>query len=377
MRTQTRRTGTSGHGRIWARRWLGAAVAACLLALGAAGALAASTPRFSATPRAAPRSTAFLVRKQYSGPFDQVSVRDGRVLGVAVRTPPATAANVSLPHRAADGALWLTASTGPRDASPFTGPHTCPAGGCPTKPDSCGGIVARVDPVTHRTRTEFVPPPSVLVRDAVPDRESRRIAYVERKCGNTSFNAYVLVRDLVSKRKWTIGAGGRCHGFVGPPSWSADGSKILFTYPPPGRLPAVPLPQGACQQWRPGEIAIVPAQRTGRISRSELTPARRGCGYDAASYDRTGVIAIEVCGPIDPSHDTASLVQLNPKLRPVSRTSLPAEPNGTSVSVNARTGKVLVYEFHGHFSADVWIYADHHLRRVVEDRDGSDLQVGW
>ncbi len=145
-------------------------------------------------------------------------------------------------------------------------------------------------------------------------------------------------------------------------------------------------------------IAIVPAHESQPvIPAHDLTHAAKGCGYDAASYDPEGIVAIKVCGQpagIFYNYNRAYLVQLNAKRRVVRQLPLAPRSDGASLSVS-RTGAILISEYQAPEYArpptsgpappplvasqvDIWTYVHQHLRlRHVYKNNGYSIVSSW
>jgi hypothetical protein len=352
--------------------------AGLLVGAGALGVAAASTVggppalTVTATGRVGPRPGTF-VAQWASGGFtgvEQFSARSGRPIGPVASVP--SSADASGPVRAEDGALWLTVTTGP-DYRNDT------AGGDPA-PDSCDGEVERLDPRTSATQVELAAPRSILIGEAVPSPDGRRIAFLAGGCAASYFDAHIVVRDLTSRRQLSIGAAAaRCHA-VSAVSWSPDGSRLVFAYAPANPAAGPPPPQGTCTEPEAGELAVVPASRpTAQISRADLTPARSGCEYDSAVFDSLGVAAIETCGP--PGYlGSAHVVQLDRRMRRQGSATLVPGADGATISIDPRTGQMLISEYEipqdtpsGQPENDIWTFDGRrvHLIRTYTTADGD------
>jgi len=205
--------------------------------------------------------------------LEEFSLNTGRRVRQLARLPE----DVSDPHTGPDSMAWLTLSTGPRDRN-----NT--AGGDPA-PNSCSGRVVRLDLATGESQTVLSFPSSKLVGGAVPNPSGRRLVMLAGTCDRSYFNEHLLAKDLRSAQEWTIGADAApCHA-LSTPSWSSNGSKLVFAYGPANsseRLPETPsndLGKGVCTQNRPGEVAVVPAERSSQFSSARLIPPPKGCSY--------------------------------------------------------------------------------------------------
>jgi hypothetical protein len=105
------------------------------------------------------------------------------------------------------------------------------------------------------------------------------------------------------------------------------------------------IPKGTCQEPGSGELAVFSTAASTEIKAADLTPARSGCGYTTAVFDRQGVVAVETCG--DHGLGPASLVQLNNSLIPASRFDLAPGSDPTSLAPDPAGSRVLVAEYEG------------------------------
>jgi hypothetical protein len=203
--------------------------------------------------------------------------------------------------------------------------------------------------------------------------------------GCTRFAAWhYVVADLRTGRSVAIGAANApCH-VAYQPSWSTDGQALTFAWAP-SVLPAgarAPTGVGAdsCQQWGHGEIAVVPAGRSGPVAQAELHAAPKGCGYVAAAFDAAGIVAVKDCGGQGDWLGTATLVQLSTRFVPVRQLSLPPRPDGVTLSVAPGGKNVLVDEYQAAATATPgnipteWLIAfdGHALRTILRDHTGVD-----
>jgi Tol biopolymer transport system component len=302
--------------------------------------------------------------------LEEFSLSDGRPVRQLASLPE----DASGPHTGPEGTAWLTMSTGPRERN-----NT--AGGDPA-PNSCSGSVVRLDLPTRESKTVLSFPSSQLVDDVVPNPSGQLLAMLAGTCDRSYFNQHLLVKDLRSGQEWTIGADAApCHALY-TPSWSPDGSKLVFAYGPANsseRLPETPrsgLGKGVCTQNRPGEVAVVPAERSSQLSSARLIPPPKGCSYQAAVFDRQGIAAVDGCEQGTPRayaglgdyQGDAYLVQLNGRGRTVLRLALRRESNITRLASDPSAGLVFVSEGQGENTRPafdwVWTFDGHRLRAV-------------
>jgi hypothetical protein len=301
--------------------------------------------------------------------LEEFSLSDGRPVRQLARLP----AGASEMHTGPDGTVWLTESSGPRERNDT-------AGGDPA-PNSCSGKVVRLDLATGESETVLSFPSSTLVDEAVPNPSGQRLVMLAGTCARSYFNQHLLVKDLGSASQWTIGADAApCHE-ISTPSWSTDGSRLVFAYGPASssRLPEVPtsgLGRGVCTRSRPGEVAIVAADHYSQFSSARLIPPAKGCSYQAAVFDRDGVAAVEACeqgaapeyaGLGDDDGD-AYIVQLNSRGRMLFRRALRRESNITRLASDPSSDLVLVSETEGENARPafewIWTFDGHWLRAV-------------
>ncbi len=327
------------------------------------------------TARVDPAPTGPLFLSLWQSPHDsetvleEFSLSDGRPVRQLATLPE----DVSEMHTGSASTVWLTMTVGPRERN-----NT--AGGDPA-PNSCSGRVERLDLATGESQTVLSFPSSKLVDEAVPNPSGQRLVMLAGTCTRSYFNQHLLVKDLRLKRQWTIGADAApCHE-ISTPSWSTDGSRLVFAYGPANssRLPETPtndLGKGVCTRNRPGEVAVVSAEHSSQFSSAQLIPPPRGCSYQAAVFDRHGIAAVEGCEQGTPPEyaglgdddGDAYLVQLNSHGRTVLRLALRRESNITRLASDPSSGLVLVSESQGENTRPafdwIWTFDGHRLRAV-------------
>jgi hypothetical protein len=168
-----------------------------------------------------------------------------------------------------------------------------------------------------------------------------------------SFNEHIVVRDRRSGRRWTIGADAApCHA-LGIPAWNPASSLLVFPYGPSVLSPHAHLPGGTCEAARFSRLVVVPAQRSSHTIAWKLIPADHGCSYQAATFDRWGMAAIEGCvqgeppGQYSVNGGNAYLVQLTARGHVMQRLKLARGYNEGDIANDPRTGTVLVSEYQG------------------------------
>lgn len=299
--------------------------------------------------------------------LEQFSLTDGRRLRALATVASGLGVHVANPHADSRGGVWITFSSGPR--------CTNGTAGCGPAPNSCSGRTVRFDPAAMSTATELSFPRSVLISDAQPSPTGRFIALTTGGCATSFFNEHIVVRDLRSGRRWTIGADAApCHA-LGAPAWSPDGSQLVFPYGPSVLPRHAHVPGGTCEAARFSRLVVVSAQRSSRTTAWKLIPADHGCSYQAATFDRWGIAAIEGCVQGEPrghysvNGGNAYLVQLNAHRRVMLRFKLARGYNQGDIANDPRNGTVLVSEYQGAnqgFPVFNWVWAfDGHTLRTI------------
>jgi hypothetical protein len=300
--------------------------------------------------------------------LEQFELSGGRRLGALARVTGSPGV-ISDPHLGPQGDVWLTLSSGPRYQSGV-------AGGDPA-PDSCSGQVVRFDPSTRATSIELTFPSSELVTDAVPSPNGRLVVMPGGGCSTSYFNEHLVVRDLRTGVQWTIGADAApCHALFDA-AWSPDSTRLVFPYGPSTLSPHNRfVPAGTCAAPRFSRLAVVPASHATPVRSWKLIVADTGCSYMAATFDRSGIAAIEGCakdappGDLnDPNGGDAYLVQLDRRGHIVLRLQLARGFDGGDIATDLRTGVVLVSEYQAANQGIpvfnwVWAFNGHTLRTI-------------
>lgn len=301
--------------------------------------------------------------------LERFSLTNGRPLGAVARLLAGPGVQVSDPHALPDGPVWLTISTGPKSRGDGDGGDPAPG--------SCSGRVERVNAASGKSAAVLTFPRSVLITDTVPSPNGRLVVMAGGGCATSYFNEHLIVEDLKTDKRWTIGADAApCHALFDA-SWSANSSHLVFPYGPSTLSPNSHfVPHGTCEAPRFSRLAVVSSNHTTPISAWRLVKADRHCSYMAATFDRRGIAAIEGCTTgappglgNSPTSGDAYLVQLNRHDREVLRVQLSRGFEGGGIAANPATGTVLVSEDHagpeGKPAYDtVWAFNGHTLRTI-------------
>jgi hypothetical protein len=272
--------------------------------------------------------------------LEEFSLADGRPVRRLATLKVEQGTDLAMPTVDRSGEAWLTFSSGPRCTSNVSG--------CGPAPNSCSGRVLRLNLSSGQGATPLRFPPSQLVGDVVPSPNGERVVEVGGGCASSFFNAHLIVRDLRFGREWTIGAdAARCHD-LGTPSWNAGGTQLVFPYGPSVLSKrAVQPAAGTCEAPKFDRLVIVSAEHQSKSTSWNLIRAGHGCSYQAATFDRWGVAAVEGCvqgepaGQYSVSIGDAYLVQLSHRDQVIRR--LPLQPGWETGSVSTESdGMVLV-----------------------------------
>lgn len=312
--------------------------------------------------------------------LETFSLRNGAPLGTLVTFagPRRLESGPSTPEPAA-GSLWFTLSRGPFYQNDTNG-------GDP-KPDSCASEVVRLDPSNREQTTVLRFPSSALTDGVAPSPNGRVLMLSTGGCATSYFNQHFLVVNDRTGRRFAIGAHlTPCHE-LGPPAWNAGGTDVVFPYGPSRLSPGTHfVPDGTCASHLASGIAVVRVRPGARIDARRLIAPPKGCSFQSAVFDRSGIAAVEGCerhafGEPEGSYDSgpAYLVQLNQRKKVVLRLPLRPGSDTTSLQADPRTGVVLVSEQEAQRGAKegldwVWQYSGRRLR-FVKAYSGGDTQV--
>jgi hypothetical protein len=169
------------------------------------------------------------------------------------------------------------------------------------------------------------------------------VAYLTEGCQDYE-GWYLVVRNLQTGSVHSVGRTDAPCDDLSTPSWSADGRSLIFSWTPAVATITSVAPQSACRAslTPEGSIVVVGADYRGPIPAARGL-ADQGCGYVAASFDRWGAAAVEVCGLA--IGGSTKFVQLSRSLRPEQRRPLPDSADGVSVSTAPGGAEVAVDEY--------------------------------
>jgi hypothetical protein len=312
--------------------------------------------------------------------LERFALTNGRPLGALARLPGGSGVQLSGPHAVNDGSVWLTVSRGPRYRSGV-------AGGDPA-PDSCSGQIVRFAPTTGRPAAVLTVPHSTLLGAAVPSPNGRSVAMVVGGCATSFFNEHLTVENLRTGRRFTLGTDAApCHALFDV-AWNPSGTQLVFPYGPSTLTPhSRYVPNGTCTEPRFSRLVVVSAQHTTSLHAWRLLGPDAGCSYQAASFARWGLAAIEECTrgrlaghQTAPALGNAYLLALTAHGRQIARVPLAPGYDAGDIAANPVTGTVLVSEYQAANQGFpvynwVWAYNGHTLRVIHRYRNQDSATV--
>jgi hypothetical protein len=225
---------------------------------------------------------------------------------------------------------------------------------------------------------------SVLTADAVPSPDGQTIATVLAGCSTSFFNEHLLVENLATGKRFSLGADAApCHA-LSDAAWSPSGAQLVFPYGPSILSPHTRfVPHGTCTAPRSSGLVVVSALHTTPVYAWKLIRPDAGCSYDAATFDQSGLAAIEECtrgrlaGPKrSPGLGATFVVQLNDHWREALRLPLAPGYDGGAIAADPSTGTVLVSEYQAAnqgFPVYDWVWAfNGHVLRTVHRYPNRD-----
>ncbi len=288
------------------------------------------------------------------------SLRDGRRLQTITTVETIIGRFLTLSGSQSGGVL-ATASK-PADC-------TSDVAGCGPVPDTCRTEVSRLS--DGRLVPLFAAAESVFIDQAVASPDGRSVATVAEPC--TQGSTQLVVRDLANGTQRSIGTGlPRCTD-LGNPAWNSTGSELVIPY---GAVPNPhqKFPAGICPVPHYAELAIASALHPSRTSGWPLVAADPGCSFLAATFDPSGIAAVEGCrlkgqsdSYIDPGLGQARLLQLNRTDQVIARLDL--KPGWEEGEITTEpSGRVLI-------SQDQPANEPYPERDSVWEFDGHDLRL--
>jgi hypothetical protein len=258
--------------------------------------------------RCAPGSNSLI--KECKGPstlvegLDLFSLSDGRRIATLAPVPSGSGVSVDAPAGAASGLLLLTSTT----------PAPCTVKGameCDTYvPDSCRNTVLRMTPSQPTPTPLFTVSGALTIGAAIPSPDGSQAAYTAQPCTGTHPAPRLYVRDLGTGLSRPIVTTNFCSS-IGRPAWNAAGTELVFPFQPSndrpvngglafGGLVCAPgdkhgFPRNDPRLSDGWDLAIAAAAATMQSRNLRLITPARGCDFDAAVFDATGIAALEGC----------------------------------------------------------------------------------
>jgi hypothetical protein len=274
--------------------------------------------------------------------IDRFSLVTGAKIGIIARLRVPYVTAVWPPHRfGAHHYLMVVSHPAVCTAQSLTGTE-----GCEPTPNTCAGRVETINTTNQRTATMWKEPRTAWLVDAVPSPDDRALAMVYGPCDDTG-PKYLAVQSLTGGHGFKDGVATHRCGEVPYVAWSRDGSKLVF--------PSVPRASGpdadcgadslAADDGLGVRLSVVPALRpSGSASWAQIR-AGAGCGFQSATFDREGIVAVESCG-LEQGITSSStyLLQYDERYREVLRLSLPPAFGQGSVVDDPQANAVLVSE---------------------------------
>jgi hypothetical protein len=234
--------------------------------------------------------------------------------------------------RDAKKALVATYGGGPRCTSGVAG--------CGPKPDTCGGLVVRLDPAAGKLTKLAQFGSDTQVVATRPNAAGTELAILVAPCVPSYFNQHIEVLRIADGATWSIGAKlPRCHS-LGPPAWIDNGADLLMSYGAAEGSRPYDGSDGTCSQSQPSVLLKVPAQS----GQPGLTGIRRSdtphCSYTAVASQGSAIYAISACATYRRTAPDV-LEKLDSALHPVGHWSVGQCEDGDSLALNP-SGSVLL-----------------------------------
>ena len=290
--------------------------------------------------------------------------------------------NLATPSAQANGRLLLTFTSGPR----------CALSGvfaeCPTvAPDSCVNRVESLTPGRGGLAELFAEPGSVLIGEVVPNRSGSRVVFSQTPCTRQHGLSGLYVRDLTSGRQWPVMTrSNACDGF-GPAAFNRPATMLVFPFDaatgPAGRGPDGTV--AGCPNSR-SRLAIAALVGSGAAPRVRLISPYGGCGFAAAAFDSSSVLAVEGCRKGGPVGDNATnlgdafLVRLTLAGRVTARIALKKGVEQALIAPESRAHGLLITQDqpanNGTPEDDwIWEYKNGRLRAIAHYHANDAAQI--
>jgi hypothetical protein len=262
--------------------------------------------------------------------IERFSLRNGRDLGVVARVPSIKNTSegflVSNPHLMPDG-RYLIMESHDVDCKQVISSECIPID------NSCASRIESLAPSNKRFRVLFTEPADRYVMGAVPSPNGRSVALLETGCPGGAMR--IVIRDLRTGHEQMIARGfALCAGDL---AWSSNGSEVVFPDP---------ASSSGGDQGTGCSLAVASSRHYSAKSRWRLIAPDDGCRFSASAFDSVGLVAAELCGPVEAT-PSGELLQFDQHLQVLRKLGLPQGTPGlgsghTELANDAAAQTVLV-----------------------------------
>lgn len=294
--------------------------------------------------------------------LDAFSLKSGRRLGSVLQMPP-TRSEVWAAPNTADGSVLITYARGPRCKNPGS------FGGCEVVPHSCHSSVQSVNPRNELAMTLLQVPGSRFVTNASASPRHGMLAMESASCANGAFDSYLEVFDEHTHKHWSLGAPDAPCDAIGPASWNASATELVFPYGA-SRGPEIHGATQGCPLSKRSRLVVTSALHSSASTDWRPIAPGRHCSFVAAAFDQGGIAAVETCGHLSTGAiGNGTLVQVEHR-RIVARFPLKRGWEGGGVFTEPGGAKVLVTQSQpanaGYPERDwVWEFDGRQLRAIT------------
>jgi len=167
---------------------------------------------------------------------------------------------------------------------------------------SCRNQVQTIAPGRSEPQVAFEVAGSETIGEVVPSPHGRQVAYEMRPCVSPTGTAGMYIRTLRSGHTRAVMSSRNVCDQYGPAAWNANSTEIAFPYQPAGGRPMEMAGGFACPEGRNYLMIATTSRGSGRRVQ---VPAGRGCRFEAAAFDASGVLAAEGCANGGPKRQDA------------------------------------------------------------------------